>query len=468
MSTKGAAIHRGDSRLLERGIVLLVVLLALWHLIQGWGPLRLSADAVHLLQVAGSAADGAGYMYQGTPTYYPHGYPALIAAVDRAGLGVSWVIFGLNYMFAGCGLWAVYRIARGPYQLQGWIAALVVALTLLSYVFVKHLPLPMSDVPYFGLSTLSVYFLTLATSCRDSRRWLPLATGMALAVLAIWFRTVGIALVPAVLWAAFSANNSLTNPIARFARHRLGAVALGLVGLASAAFVIVRTQAKYLQELAAYAATLNQGEWAEVLGKRASAYGELFLNVPESRIPSGLEPFFTLAGTLAVVLFGYGLWLRWRHFSAVDAYAFTYLGIVTVWPAGDARFLLPVFPLLLLWGIGAVRHLVESDAARNRTILLAIYLLGFGFAGTAALTYSTSLTFAGGDFPTRYGNGSFVSEYRIAFEGPYPAAASDFIPALEVLLRYEPRTNAYFRESPDFPRLSPELKETLLNSPGKP
>ena len=458
------------ARLLKPGLVLFTILLALWHLIQGWSPLRLNEDVVHLLRVAGAVADGAGYVYQGAPTYYPHGYPALIAAFDRAGLGVSWVIFGVNYVFAGFGLWAVYRIARGPYRLQGWIGTLVVALTLLSYVFVKHVPLPMSDVPFFGLSTLSIYFLALANSYPDSRRWLPLVAGTALAALAIWFRTVGIALAPAVLWAAFSENSPLTSPLKRIARHRLGAVTLGiaaLVGVVAAVLVIVRTQAKYLHELATYFDALNRGEWLETLYERAQIFGGLFLNLPGSQLPSSLETLLAVAGVVALGVVGYGLWLRRRHFSAVDVYMLTYLGVVTVWPAGDARFFLPVLPLLLLWGIGAVRHVIASRASRIWTVILAVYLLGFSFAGMAALAYSTSLTFAGDTFPARYGSGYFESEYRIAFEGPYPQAASEHISALEVLVRYEPRTNAYFRALPDYPRLSPELKETLSCAAGK-
>lgn len=455
------------ARILKRGLVFVTSLLAVLHLIQGWSPLRLSEDVVHLLQVAGSVADGTGYVYRGAPTYYPHGYPALIAAFDRAGLGVSWVLFGVNYVIAGFGLWAAYRIARGPFRLQGWLGMLAVALTMLSFVFVKHVPLPMSDVPFFGLSMLSIYFLSRATSFPDSRRWLPLLVGTAFAAFAVWFRTIGIALAPAILWAVLSDSSPLT----RISRHRLSGVMLGIVGvvaIVAAVFLIANSQAKYLGELDTYLVWLSQGDLVWEFYKRIQTLGELFLNLPGSQLPSNLEALLAVAGALALILMGYGLWLRRRHFSVPDVYLVTYLGIVTLWPARDTRFLLPVFPLLVLWGIVAVRQVIASPASRGWTVMVSAYLLGFGFAGTAALAYSTSLTFAGDSFPARYGKGAFESEYRIAFDGPSPGATSNFIPAIEVLVRYEPRTNVYFRDSPSYPRLSSELKEALSHSADAP
>lgn len=466
---RGASPER--SRRLEHGLVLFTALLALWHLAQGWSPLRLSADGVHFLQVAASVADGAGYLYQGTATYYPHGYPTLIAVLDRAGLGISWMIFGVNYVFAGCGLWAVYRIARGPYCLERWMGLLVVALSLLSYVFIKHVPLPMSDIAYFGLATLSIWFLAHAASFPDGRRWLPLVAGAALAAVAIWFRTVGIALVPAVLWAAFVGNSPFRIPLLRLARSRLGAATLGLAALLAfgvAGLFVIDTQAKYLHELALYFDAMHRLGWEAALHNRALVLGGLLLNVPASQLPAALSPWIALAGVALVLVAGYGAWLRRRQLAVVDVYLLAYLGIVTVWPAGDARFYLPVLPLLMLWGAIGIRQVVAERAPRIGPVVVVIYLLGFASAGTAALAYSTSLTFAGDTFPARYGSGAFAAEYRTAFDGPHPSAMAGSIPALEVLVRYEPRTNAYFRALPEYPRISSALEASLFSKPPVP
>lgn len=459
-----------SARRLTSGLLLIVVSLAAWHLVQGWSPLRLNVDAIHFLSVAASVADGEGYLYAGTPTYFPHGYPALIAAFGRLGLGVSWAVFGVSYAFFALGLWATYSIVREGDRQPRWVGFLVVSLSLLSFAFVKHVPVPTSDVPYFGLATLSAYVLARTAAYADARRWWLLLLGVALAGLAIWFRTVGIALVPAVLWAALAQGSPLMAPIARISRHRLGVAALALVALAGVAagvFLVLHTQAKYVDELGIYFASMDLGEWIETFYERTQLLGELALNVPASQLPAALGLILAGAGVVAAAMLGYGLWLRRRRLSAVDVYVLTYLGIITVWPAGDARFMMPILPLLMIWAVEGVRDLLPTSprvtlASRASQFVVYAYVAGFALAGLAALAYSTSLTLAGDRFPARYGSGSFESEYRLAFEGPYPGGKTDFVPALEVLVRYEPRTNAFYRSLPEYPDLPRELVGDLL------
>src|SRR5262245_40032727 len=82
---------------------------------------------------------------------------------------------------------------------------LSVCLTLCSWVIIKHVPIPLTDVPFFSVSLLSVALMDKGRSNRSNRAaiaWFVLSWVALLA--GIGTRRIGIALLPALMWAIIS------------------------------------------------------------------------------------------------------------------------------------------------------------------------------------------------------------------------------------------------------------------------
>ncbi len=85
----------------------LCAIAAAGYFVQLFTRLRLTEDATIYLSIAHSAAKGKGFLFQGAPSKFPLGYPALIALLARAGLGRALYLNLLNLHSAR--LWNPFR-----------------------------------------------------------------------------------------------------------------------------------------------------------------------------------------------------------------------------------------------------------------------------------------------------------------------------------------------------------------------
>jgi len=85
------------------------------------------------------------------------------------------------------------------------------------------------------------------------------------------------------------------------------------------------------------------------------------------------------------------------------------MGILIVWPFYDARFLLPVIPFFAAYTVLAVKALRVPKA------VFTVYCVAYAILGFGAMAYSTRITFAGAEFPYRYGDGNLRPTYCAAF-----------------------------------------------------
>ena len=134
----------------------------------------------------------------------------------------------------------------------------------------------------------------------------------------------------------------------------------------------------------------------------------------------------------------YGLWCRRRDLRAVDVYLGSYLLLVFNVAYYDARYWVPVLPLLLGWVAIAVNRLWKVSPIRW---VVGAYVSAFTVAGLVALGYSTRISFAGSRFPELYGDGTLRPAYLEAFGYAQSGQLStqNVTAALHVLQRYEPR-----------------------------
>jgi len=370
----------------------------------------MNKDAIEFLEIAASVSDGDGFLTNGQPSHYPPGYPLILAGLDRAGMGHSAVLIGLNLASLAVGLACAGFILSRSLRIGREPALLLAAMTLLSWVVVKHVTLPVSDVPYLGVSLASLALATRATELRGRRKALCLAGATVLAAIAISLRTIGVALAPALAMAAAGGSRFSWTGLRRAweTHRRVATLTLTGVGVCLAAGGAILGSTKYAREMVR--------DWrgvGDLVRFRLEDWAELLLNGSQAQLPQALQPWMMLPGLAFVAALAIGVRAR-RGLAPVDLYVGAYTAILLVWPYRDARFWIPVVPLLLGYVWLGFREVAETRRAAARWVG-AGYLTGYAAMGLLALAYSTWLTFSGHRFADRYGGGIYRASYLAAF-----------------------------------------------------
>lgn len=400
----------------------------LLYLAQMWSPLRLNGDSIELLSIASSAADGHGFLFQGEKTRYPPGYPAIVACLDRAGLARPWSLVGLNAVFLFLALACAHYIALRHFNLnRDWsLAALL--FTALSFALIKHFPLTLTDIPFFGTSMAAVALTVRAEKEFGPRYYAWWAAALFASLLSMLIRPTAIALVPCLLW-SLSVKLGWGRFLLRNKKILIGCAALTLVFACVAAVMLLRT----IYVRGALLVFAHQGLGRGIRNTvryRLEEIGQLVLNAPISKLGRALPLiwFAGLGGIAILVAIARRCKLR-----TVEVYMASYLLIVLIWPYGDARFWVPVLPLLC----AELFSQVQPWTFRNwKKYFSVAYATGYVLMGLAAFTYSTWITFSGSNFPSRYGDGNLRPTYQLFYNHSEVEKARLDLPALEVLERY--------------------------------
>jgi hypothetical protein len=305
---------------------------------------------------------------------------------------------------------------------------------MLSFVLVKHVAMPLSDVPFMGLFTPALLQLVRSRDGSGEMRWGRLLCAFLLAALAATVRTAGLALLPAFAWVV---GQSVLTKVYSSRKKRwilLGSYLAGtlMLGLCCA-FLLSRTV--YFQEMKAqFVHTGLVNRFQSNVAAHAIDFGEVGVNVPYSKAPPTLKAAFTLFGMLLAALVLRGIWLRRRALGVLEVAFLAYGGMIFLWPWQDPRFWLPVVPL-----IAGFVALGMIDAASHRCLRFVGFAACAWFvsAGLVAMAYSTRITWAGKRFPDLYGDGTLTPSYRAAFDGRANVAVNN--EAVVLLKRYDSR-----------------------------
>ena len=416
-------------------LTLALALLAVIYLLQMASPLRLGSDSLVLLNIGASVADGHGFLYHGTPTHFPSGYPAMVALLNHLGLASSWSFILMNCAFLGVALGACYSFYRNPLNLSPALAIGLCCLITLSYVLVKHVTLPMSDVPFLGVFTLAVLSLSRIRDQEEKMKWKWLLLALFLTATAITVRTAGVALLPAFAWVL---GLPLLSGFDEF-RKKHPAVLWGslfglvLFGLVTGCFI---SKTQYFAEMkSVYFQDGVSGRLLKNLIGHTTEIGEIAINVPAAKAPALMKPIIPLAGVPLIGLICRGVWLRRRVFGVLEIVLLTYGSLIFVWPWVDARFWLPALPLLTGFAAVALVDAAKTQIFKFTEIALFVWFVA---AGLAALTYSTRISWSGNRFAEVYGDGSLRPTYRAAFAGQTNGVVNS--DAMVLLKRYDTRT----------------------------
>jgi hypothetical protein len=389
---------------------ILLVLLLICFAAQVFSPLRLNNDAIVLLSMGESAAHGNGFLAGGRETVFPPGYPALLAVLLRTDFAHPWVIVGLNVVFLLVGLLAAYSLLIREFFEDKAVVLTICSFFLLSYVVVKHFTIPLSDVPFFCCSMCCLALMSRARGVDSNLRFVLLAVAAwLLAVAAITVRRVGVALVPPLVFMI------VRSPRVELLLKR-PSLRAKLIIVVTSVFVCVGTvqavrKTSTLSDFMGAARKVKVPTLVlQIFSYRFTELGELFGNVPLTKMPTRLHVMVPWIGLTLFLLTLVGLSTRRGKICPTEVFLVCYTGILFVWPYRDARFWLPVIPLLIAYSILAVKRL------RLPKIVVTVYCIMFATLGFVAIAYSTRISFAGSRFPDRYGDGNLRPTYCAAFQ----------------------------------------------------
>jgi len=391
------------------------VVLCLAYLLQLASPLRLNNDATSFLTLASSILDGQGFEIDGRPAHFPVGYPLMLVALERSGLACSASIIGLNLLMLALACASTAYLLRRSFHLPTNVITFIGILTLLCWVIVKHATLPLSDLPYFGFAMACLAALSWSIDQTPLRRTFGIGIGVILMIAAILVRTVGIALIPAVVLSCLPGTGWENLP-RWFRRYpaRSAYLFVLLMGAAAAGCVAV-TQTRYFKEM-----TADWVGWSELARFRLEDWGEVVVNTPIAKLPSSLQTIVCIAGGIGALVVCWGA-LRRARLEVVDCYALTYAVILVVWPYRDARFWMQIFPILAAYSWIAYERLADRNWIRRAA---AAYVAAFCLMGGIALFYSSRISLSGDRFPDLYGGGVYRDSYR-ALSGTQTEARSE-------------------------------------------
>lgn len=421
---------------LRTAVVACFLVVSFAYLAQCATPLRLINDGVDYLMQASSALDGHGFLLHGVRSMRPPGYPALIYALAKVGLGNSWAIVALNCLMLGVGCWAGYFVLRGSFGFSQELAQIISLLTLFSYLMVRNVTYPLSDISYFGLSVPCLLMLIKAEAEPAARRWRWLLPLVPLIFVSIEVRTIGIVLVPAFLWAAIGGMQGARRIYPIIRRYRFILIVLSVAGIAVIGNAFFHS--RYMQfNLPIF---LKRGVVRSItanIGYHTAEWGEMTANAPLSKLPAALEVPMKALGAFAILMFFVGLWAKRSKLDSVLLYVFGGACIVLGYPWFDTRLWLPLIPFLMGYMLIGLRRIFPAAILRP---LLMAYCACFCLLGILALAYSTRITFAGSRFPDVYGDGNFRPTYKLALLGEQPKKTEQIDPdALYLLRRFDPR-----------------------------
>ena len=362
------------------------------YLSQAATPLRLDDDTVDYLRMAAAMTDG-----RAVPRLLPLGYPAFLSMLERARLGSSFYFVLANSFFLGAGLFALWEM-MADYPQRVRRATLL--FSLLSIPVIKSIPIALPEAAFFCASLVALWSITAGSTATGSKRFWLLASAFVCVAATVTIRTIGLALVPALILACARAPSARSDNTAK-SPPRTWMIFAGLLG-AALVVVVLRSEpfVIYQQWLRDY---YWQGNAARQILRRItfvlSGLGEIVLNLPFSRFRDWRLAFGVVGG-ISLVGIAIGFRKARVSFNPLRLYLIGYVLVVAVWPNPSPRLWMPVIPLMIA-EVGLMVSRLPSTGLKRP--LLGTYTAWFALTGIAALAYTSRISFSGTNFERVYG-----------------------------------------------------------------
>jgi hypothetical protein len=275
--------------------------------------------------------------------------------------------------------------------------------------------MPLTDVPFFGLSICCLAILAYAERQPLGKRfYLAIFIAGMFFLGALSMRMVGVALLPAFLWTGLSRKELRRIVQTQSPRVKAAAALACILIISPIAVFRVWSYTTEVYRVVARRSSISAMAFAAVTD-HGTEIGELAANVPRRYLPPGMRiiPLFCI-GVAMLFMIITGLVQRRSQFSSTEVYFICYVGIILVWPYGDPRFWLPVIPLVMVYSRMGVSAWLRS---RGWTPFLRVFKLAFALTGLVGLVYTTRLSLSGPRFPLLYATGPLQATYCAAQNG---------------------------------------------------
>ena len=384
-------------------IVFLAVIL---YLVSCFTPLRLEYDSVRYFGMKDCLENGCAPDSRAAKDFLPYGYPVLLLLLSKLGLLKSFFIVFINAVYLLCSLYFIKNIIVPAHQRFVFFIAV-----LFHWTFIKLFAYPLSEMQYLFFSSGSLYFYHRYS---HDKKALFLVLSFLLAILSMFTRTVGIALIIA-LFAGFAWENRKKFGY-KINRLRLYAVLALLMIAAFFAFTKIPELNHYTH--AFLKNEMGNPHLAGMFAGHLKEWGQLLLNVPigkiENYFPVALVGiFFLVAGILLFSYFAYSVFkLRSIVSPTLIIYLIIYIIIIFNWPFHDPRFWVPILPFI-------VSIILQSSFTKIKLLRALAPLLFFIYMGMGVFAFGYSLytEFNKKAFARGQAKGIFRNEYEMHFFG---------------------------------------------------
>jgi len=380
-------------------------MLLLLYLLNCLTPLRIHYDMLRYYAIRDCLEFGCAPDSVAAQDYLPYGYTYLLLVLSKLGILKSFSIVLINCLYLFGGLYMVRKMFGE--KLSPFLFYVIV---LLNWTVIKYVAHPLSEIQYLFFSIASLYFFFRYT--RD-RRVLFLLPSILFAGLAFLTRTIGIALVPAILLGlAWEHREQLKTVIVK------NRILLILLLILIAGIAVFSKQLGLNHYTGVMSTQMKAGPgFGTILLFHFKEWAELLLNIPFKRLESFLPGrggswIFILFGMAFFSLFLYLLLSKKSIPPVIKIYMVAYSLILFSWPFIDPRFWVPVVPLI-------IAVLMQASFSLKKPYAYAMLLLftGYILSGIPAVGYMTYTSLNRKVEARTQASGVYRNEYEIHYYG---------------------------------------------------
>lgn len=355
--------------------------------------------------------------------FLPNGYPVLLVGLSKTSLLNAFTIAFINAIYLLCSLVLTRKI-------MGFSNPVIFYLVvLLNWTFIKLFAYPLSEMQYLFFSVASLYYFFRYTK---EKKWRHLLFSLLLAALAVYTRTIGFALLAALV-SGFAWENRR-----QLARKIILIPAILIIALIVVALLKLPGTSHYIEAL--FIPDGQQPSFLSQIASHIKEWGQLLLNMPIGKagdyIPAiGVNIIFGVAGICLIAWFIYSLYYCRRSIpAAIIFYLVIYSLVIFKWPHIDPRFWAPVLPFIVAIIFKAPLPAVKWLKPFSIFVFAAYMLMGI-----AAFSFSFYTQFNKEAFARTQANGVYQKEYEIHFFGESRISNTSpvHLDALEILEKYD-------------------------------
>lgn len=383
------------------------ILFGLIYLANCFTPLRLHVDTLRYFAIRDCIEFGCPPDSVAAQDYLPYGYTALLLGLSKVGLLKSFVIVLINCLYLFAALLFVRKLFGNSIKFLPFL--LLVLLNWTSIKFVTH---ALSEMQYVFFSMASLYYFHKYTV---SRRIVPLLISFVLGGLAFLTRSVGVALMAALLVGVAWHYRA---EIMRIIRGNKIIVAVAVVLVA--VIIIFSEQFGLDHYTGVFKKQFAEGRsFSDLMQWHFLEWSEIVLNVSSAKVlpyvPGGMGlPLLVISGAVFVAILLILLFRRADIPFIVKIYLVIYLLLMFSWPFYDPRFWVPVLPLLVAVVMKQDYSFKKFPAAKWAVYALLAFYIVLGIVSAGYMTYTS---FNKEVFSRTQASGSYRNEYETYFFG---------------------------------------------------